>query len=449
MSVKLSDLDAAGALEATNLLYIVQNLVGKKVALSDILKESNLTLSDITTGNVSILKHGFVPKAPNDVGKFLNGQGEWVVPAGVVTLPNSIILESGSTWTDVLTAYAAVQPGQTIFLPNEEIIQTSVLVITKPCRIVGTGPLSAITMNTSLSFQGSGQQIAIQSYTTDVYAEDVYLESFILKQDRTAGTFRHLGISIQDRVRNCHINRIHFEGITQSNIVTRHFGGVSNPNSVPDGIYITNCTADEFWESWWEHRNGSIKNLYLINNTGTTSSANANASISRPSGFFLNLEGSGSHGLCENIYMIGNTMTGELADVDAHFINSIGVAVRENGYPDCRYNNINIHHNTFDGWDLGGVFFRTQRGGPSANNSVFFPGAAYQYISNNVWVNCGRVGGAVTVDLIPTGNSSTDRVFFTDNDIYKRFSGQVAFRDTAAFTLVPTVQVPANRIHEP
>ena len=44
--------------------------------------ESGLTLADVTTDDVSITKHGFAPKAPNDATKFLNGVGAYSVPAG-------------------------------------------------------------------------------------------------------------------------------------------------------------------------------------------------------------------------------------------------------------------------------------------------------------------------------------------------------------------------------
>lgn len=44
--------------------------------------EANLSTSDITTNNVSITKHGFAPKAPNDATKYLDGTGVWSVPAG-------------------------------------------------------------------------------------------------------------------------------------------------------------------------------------------------------------------------------------------------------------------------------------------------------------------------------------------------------------------------------
>lgn len=42
--------------------------------------EADITLADIITNDVSITKHGFAPKAPNDTTKFLRGDGGWAVP---------------------------------------------------------------------------------------------------------------------------------------------------------------------------------------------------------------------------------------------------------------------------------------------------------------------------------------------------------------------------------
>ncbi|RJR38676.1 MAG: hypothetical protein C4567_12405 [Deltaproteobacteria bacterium] len=39
--------------------------------------ESGLSLSDNTTGDVSTARHGFVPKAPNDLSTFFRGDGTW------------------------------------------------------------------------------------------------------------------------------------------------------------------------------------------------------------------------------------------------------------------------------------------------------------------------------------------------------------------------------------
>lgn len=66
--------------------------------------DSDLSLSDILTNNVSIARHGFVPKAPNDATKFLDGTGAWSTPAGggggggggqwVYSTPNSLASDS-------------------------------------------------------------------------------------------------------------------------------------------------------------------------------------------------------------------------------------------------------------------------------------------------------------------------------------------------------------------
>jgi hypothetical protein len=44
--------------------------------------DAKLSTSDVTTNNVSITKHGFAPKAPNDATKYLDGTGAYTVPAG-------------------------------------------------------------------------------------------------------------------------------------------------------------------------------------------------------------------------------------------------------------------------------------------------------------------------------------------------------------------------------
>ena len=44
------------------------------------LDEDALALTNVTTNNVSITKHGFAPIAPNDATKFLDGTGAYTVP---------------------------------------------------------------------------------------------------------------------------------------------------------------------------------------------------------------------------------------------------------------------------------------------------------------------------------------------------------------------------------
>jgi hypothetical protein len=53
--------------------------------------DANLSTSDITTNDVSITKHGFVPKAPNDITKFLRGDGTWATAGGGLTVGTTAI----------------------------------------------------------------------------------------------------------------------------------------------------------------------------------------------------------------------------------------------------------------------------------------------------------------------------------------------------------------------
>ena len=58
--------------------------------------DANLSTSDITTNNVSITKHGFTPKAPNDTTKFLRGDATWNVPTFTDPAGWSIIVKSAN-----------------------------------------------------------------------------------------------------------------------------------------------------------------------------------------------------------------------------------------------------------------------------------------------------------------------------------------------------------------
>ena len=59
------------------------------------ISDATISLTDITTNNVSTSKHGFAPKAPNDATKFLDGTGAYSSPSaptgtsGVSTGPAS------------------------------------------------------------------------------------------------------------------------------------------------------------------------------------------------------------------------------------------------------------------------------------------------------------------------------------------------------------------------
>ena len=60
--------------------------------------EGDISLSAVTTNDVSISKHGFAPQAPNDVSKFLRGDATWATTSGG-TGGGHVIQDEGSPLT--------------------------------------------------------------------------------------------------------------------------------------------------------------------------------------------------------------------------------------------------------------------------------------------------------------------------------------------------------------
>jgi hypothetical protein len=83
--------------------------------------EADLSLSDITTNNVSTTKHGLAPKAPNDATQYLDGTGAYSVPPGsaagtvtsvALTVPSWLSV-SGTPVTTSGTLAVTATSGQT------------------------------------------------------------------------------------------------------------------------------------------------------------------------------------------------------------------------------------------------------------------------------------------------------------------------------------------------
>ncbi len=75
--------------------------------------DSNILFSDITTNNVSTTRHGFAPKLPNNATLFLNGTGGYTFPTGIQPVDSNIL------FSDITTNNASVsQHGFLPKLPN-------------------------------------------------------------------------------------------------------------------------------------------------------------------------------------------------------------------------------------------------------------------------------------------------------------------------------------------
>lgn len=94
--------------------------------------EADLSLTDVTTANVSTSAHGFAPKSPNDSTKFLNGVGTYTVPeggaganpsasVGLVAVNGSAVTflrSDGAPALDVTAAFAFTNLGSTTITVN-------------------------------------------------------------------------------------------------------------------------------------------------------------------------------------------------------------------------------------------------------------------------------------------------------------------------------------------
>jgi len=60
----------------------ITTLSGSNTGDQTLPTDATLSVSDVTTNNVSITKHGFVPKAPDNTTTFLRGDATWATPAG-------------------------------------------------------------------------------------------------------------------------------------------------------------------------------------------------------------------------------------------------------------------------------------------------------------------------------------------------------------------------------
>lgn len=85
------------------------NLSGTNTGDQTLPIDSSITTTDVTGNNVSTSKHGWAPKAPNDVTKFLNGLGAWSVPTFALALGFGVPLATyGTLANDGVTDDSAV-----------------------------------------------------------------------------------------------------------------------------------------------------------------------------------------------------------------------------------------------------------------------------------------------------------------------------------------------------
>lgn len=113
LTIKTSGGATVTQLNPGNTAILMPNRTTWKNFGAGIITEASIVLSDVTTNDVSVSKHGFAPKAPNSLTRFLRGDATWAelyrTGLNVVTSPTSV-----SNTTSETTLYTFSIPGGTL-----------------------------------------------------------------------------------------------------------------------------------------------------------------------------------------------------------------------------------------------------------------------------------------------------------------------------------------------
>lgn len=123
--------------------------------------DANLSTSDITTNDVSITKHGFAPKAPNNTSQFLRGDGTWATPviadpAGwnyIVKSANQDVTNNATLQDDTELQFSVVAGGHYMLELDAVISANNTTGDYKNAFVVSAGTMKAqgiIMTNTNL-----------------------------------------------------------------------------------------------------------------------------------------------------------------------------------------------------------------------------------------------------------------------------------------------------------
>lgn len=136
--------------------------------------ESQLTFTDITTNNSTILLHGFLPKLSGTSTQYLGGDGNWTIPAGNTYSTDGITLQtSGTTFSIKLSTANTWTPASGTTFNIQALAATpspAVILNNTTPAINGTNQVSPGSQWLGTTFGSSSNVTGFRAYSSGITA---------------------------------------------------------------------------------------------------------------------------------------------------------------------------------------------------------------------------------------------------------------------------------------
>jgi hypothetical protein len=157
-----ADLSATGGASK----FLKQASAGAAITVVQV-ADADLSVTNVTTNNVSITAHGFAPIAPNDATKYLDGTGVYSIPAGGGSTPGNptasvglaAVNGSASTYlrSDGAPALSvAIAPTWT----GQHIFAQTIGTTTQPVKVLGKASQSVENWRSTLGTSQTGNHLS-------------------------------------------------------------------------------------------------------------------------------------------------------------------------------------------------------------------------------------------------------------------------------------------------
>ncbi len=158
--------------------------------------ESDLLLSDVTTYNADINKHGFLPKLPNDTSKFLNGVGEFVVPNINVSNINVPMLYGyyKANTNNYETWHATPGVGDIL---NSSLALATGFIYASPLHITKTITIDKIAVSLRATASGESFYYGIYNDTGDMYPNELVVSSALKFATNAGAKITDVNVTLQ------------------------------------------------------------------------------------------------------------------------------------------------------------------------------------------------------------------------------------------------------------